>query len=61
MKNINLKQLFLAVATVLSLGGVGVSLALNSVAGIIACLILTVIFVGTGFKIKAKLHKKGLL
>jgi uncharacterized membrane protein YccC len=61
MKNIQWVFLFFAVAATACIIGIGISIAEQSAAGIIICIILLFGVMGTGFKLKRKRREEGRL
>lgn len=60
MQKLKWSQLFFAVATTLSLVGIGISLGERSVLGVIICLLGATVITGIGFMTKKRLREKGL-
>lgn len=61
MNKAKVVMFILAVAAILSMVGIGYSIATRSILGVIACVIVMCFIFMTGFKLKRKFREHGLL
>ncbi|WP_042456017.1 YlaF family protein [Neobacillus dielmonensis] len=61
MKQVNWQMLIFAILAAVSIMGMGISIAENTMLGLFGCLVALIVIMGLGFKTKKKLREKGLL
>ncbi|MFD1929009.1 YlaF family protein [Sporosarcina siberiensis] len=61
MKDIKWTFVFFAIAAVITMCGIGISIGANSIPGAILSVLALLIVMGFGFKTKSKMRKQGLL